>query len=239
MANPLVIDLSHHNDVTDFNAIRLNGTIGIIHKASEGSTYTDPEFWERRAEAGDAGLLWASYHYLHHGDIDSQIANFLTKVQPAFGERLVIDYEEEDCTLDDLRQAIRCLRNAVPFCELTVYSGHLIKEHLGDNYDPLLSTTSLWLAQYSSADELDWPQGTWPTWTLWQYTDCAAVAGVAAACDGNYFNGSVVNCCRWFDATAFPVPEPQTGPEVVVVRIAVDVPDGVAVVITVNGEVQA
>jgi hypothetical protein len=32
--NPLVVDLSHHNDVTDFGAVKAAGIAGIIHKAT-------------------------------------------------------------------------------------------------------------------------------------------------------------------------------------------------------------
>jgi GH25 family lysozyme M1 (1,4-beta-N-acetylmuramidase) len=35
--NPLVVDLSHHNDVADFGAVKAAGIAGIIHKATEGA----------------------------------------------------------------------------------------------------------------------------------------------------------------------------------------------------------
>jgi hypothetical protein len=35
--NPLVVDLSHHNDVADFGAVKAAGMAGIIHKATEVS----------------------------------------------------------------------------------------------------------------------------------------------------------------------------------------------------------
>ena len=33
--NPLVVDLSHHNDVADFGKVKAAGIAGIIHKATE------------------------------------------------------------------------------------------------------------------------------------------------------------------------------------------------------------
>jgi hypothetical protein len=39
--NPLVVDLSHHNDVADFGAVNDAGIAGIIHKATEGVGFTD------------------------------------------------------------------------------------------------------------------------------------------------------------------------------------------------------
>jgi hypothetical protein len=35
--NPLVVDLSHHNDVADFGKVKAAGIAGIIHKATEAS----------------------------------------------------------------------------------------------------------------------------------------------------------------------------------------------------------
>jgi hypothetical protein len=33
--NPLVVDLSHHNDVADFGKVTASGIAGIIHKATD------------------------------------------------------------------------------------------------------------------------------------------------------------------------------------------------------------
>lgn len=238
MTNPLIIDLSHHNIVEDFDAIRAGGTIGIIHKATEGTGFSDSEFWDRREAAREAGLEWASYHFLLHGDIHLQMENFLNKVQPQIGERLVIDYEHEDVTLDDLREAISYLMVVVPNCELTVYSGHTINEQLGNAYDELLAQTSLWIAHYTDRPDPVWPTGTWPTWTLWQNTDCAPCDGIGGpcTCDGNRFNGTVENAYLWFHPDAGPQPAPEPMPDVPVVRIDITIPEGVVIAITVNGE---
>lgn len=245
-SNTWVIDLSHHNTVTSFEDIRASGIIGVIHKATEGIEFSDPDYWMRRDEAEAAGLMWASYHFLRPGDVGLQMENFLNKVQPGPGERLVIDYEDEDCTLDELRDAIRILHGVVPECELTVYSGHLIKEQLGDDFDPVLAMTSLWIAQYTEAPEPDWPMATWEVWTLWQYGETGEVPGVEGPCDVNSFNGSMANCYAWFDpdyAEPLPGPSPYPEPEPLpvpvpaqaTVYVSIDVPDGVAVRVTING----
>ena len=78
------------------------------------------------------------------------------------------------------------------------YSGHLIKEQLGNVAapDPILSQCFLWIAQYNGPKPLNIPP-TFGTWTFWQYTDGVhgiephAVNGVGQ-CDRNMFNGSLV-----------------------------------------------
>lgn len=234
MANPVVADLSHHNEIDSFDTMALNGTIGIIHKATEGTTYVDDTYHQREEKAKQAGLCWASYHFLRHGNVKDQMINYLNAINPQPGDRVVVDHEHKDVTLTDLKQAVQFLLDYEIPLEVTIYSGHTIKEQLGNKYDPLLAKTSLWIAHYTSANAPTWPKGTWATWSLWQYTDAAATAGVAAACDGNRFNGSEENLRRWFNATPKPVPEPV--PEEVSVDISITVPEGVAVNITINGE---
>lgn len=240
--NPLIVDLSHHNTVTSFGAIKDGGTIGIIHKATEGTTYVDPMYAPRRSAAQSAGLLWASYHFLKHGSIDAQMQNYIRTVNPYIGERMIIDYEDPACTLDDLRLAIKYLQANAPHTEITVYAGHLIKEQLGNTADPLLATTSLWIAQYTTAATPSWPKGTWKTYTLWQYTDSAPCTGIGASgkVDGNRFNGSDENAAKWFHPAAasdLPVPPAPPAPAEATVQVDIKAPEGVKVVFTVNGAV--
>jgi len=62
--NPFVVDLSHHNDVTDFSKVKAAGIVGVIHKSTEGTGFADKMYAVRRGHAIDAGLLWGAYHFL-------------------------------------------------------------------------------------------------------------------------------------------------------------------------------
>jgi GH25 family lysozyme M1 (1,4-beta-N-acetylmuramidase) len=50
--NPLVVDLSHHNDVADFGKVKAAGIAGIIHKATEAIGFVDNMYAVRRDPAG-------------------------------------------------------------------------------------------------------------------------------------------------------------------------------------------
>lgn len=191
-----VIDLSHHNEVDSFEAIRGDGILAVILKATEGTSYTDDQYADRRALALAAGLALSSYHFLRHTDVQLQMDHFLGVVAPVRGERVCIDHEA-DATLDDLIGAVRALRRADPFLEITVYSGHLIKEQT-QGLEPFVQTrTSLWVAQYEVASP-SWPQNIWPVWSLWQYTQEGRVDGVNGPVDLNHFNGSDEQLLAWF-----------------------------------------
>jgi GH25 family lysozyme M1 (1,4-beta-N-acetylmuramidase) len=229
--NPAVIDLSHWNPTPDWVTLKTNGTIGVIHKATEGTTYLDDQLFSRAADAMAAGLCWSTYHFLKHGSAALQMAFYLNTIQPRQGERVCIDFEDADCTLDDLHKAVQYVFDVRPDLQVTVYSGHLIKEQLDEEHDPLLAKTALWIAQYTKAASPSWPQTTWPQWSLWQYTDKAQVVGVSAPVDGNRWNGSIGNLIRWFGPTEQVVSEPKRQ-----VHVAISAPPDVEVLVTINGD---
>jgi lysozyme len=236
---PDVIDLSHHNASVAFGEVRAAGVAGVILKATEATTYIDPTFKQRRIDAMKAGLKVASYHFLKRGNVAQQMLHYLDVVSPAKGERVIIDYEDPPCTLDDLRAAVKFLwAQADLNLQVTVYGGSKLEQDLDGKRDELLAKTSLWTAQYATTKP-NWSTATWPVWTLWQYTDKAVVPGVAGRCDANTFNGSAEALLRWMSPPLVeaPPPPPPPKPEPVGdVVIAVTLPPGVTVDFFVNGE---
>lgn len=240
MPELLVVDLSHHNTVTDFGAAEAAGVVGIIHKATEGTSFIDSDYHQREFDADEAGLAWASYHFLKHGRVVEQISHYLSFADPVPGARVCIDYEDEACTLDDLHQAIDAIQDIDPSLQICIYGGHLLKQHLGSFHDPALAPHALWIAQYNSSGP-EWPRGTWPVWTLWQFSDGDQggsprdVPGISAPHDCNAFNGSRENCRKWFGPPDIvPIP-PEPHPEIPVVEMDIRVPENVTLVISVNG----
>lgn len=226
------IDISHWQPAVDFAAVARAGVVGVIHKVSEGSSYTDPTYAGRKQQALDAGLRWGGYHFLKHGSVAKQMAYFLDRAILPSGSRLVIDYEDTACTLDDLQQAIEELARLDPTAEIATYCGGLLKGQVTPSKAyPWLSATSLWLAHYTTGDP-SWPEWIWPYWSLWQYSDKGSVPGVEGECDVNEFNGGREQCAAWFGpASAEPLPKPTP-----LVAVDIRTPPGVAVTVTVNGE---
>jgi len=126
-----VIDLGHHNATPGWNAIKASGVVGIIHKVTEGRSYVDPTYSQRAHDADAVGLLFLPHHFLHPGSISSQMDWFLAHSSPPSGGRIVTDYET-DATLDELCDAVEYLCDIRPDLQITVYSGHTIKNQLGD-----------------------------------------------------------------------------------------------------------
>jgi lysozyme len=235
---PVCIDISHHQSYPDFDEVARAGVRGIIHKCSEGTSFVDSARAENCSNAVKAGLATATYHWLSPGsNASAQMEFYLSVLDPVKGERVVIDYEQEGCTLAMLKDAIQALLDYKHELQITVYSGHLLKEQLGDNYDAFLaSNCDLWLAQYTSGTP-SWPDGTWPHWTLWQYSETGTIPGIDDAyVDLNHFNGDEEKFLTWISPKDSKPPKPVPPPEPQeVVDVAITASENVAVQVSING----
>ncbi len=195
----VVVDLSHHNGNVDLNAAKAAGIVGVIHKATQGTSIVDNMYQQNRQKAQAAGLLWGAYHFGSLADGAQQANFFLSKANADPQTLLVLDFEPNGNSTMTLAQAqafvsqVKAATGRFP----GLYSGSLIKQLLGGKpADPVLSQCFFWLAQYASA-----PQNipaTWSTWTFWQYTDGQpqngppprSVNGIGP-CDRDQFNGTI------------------------------------------------
>jgi len=234
---PTVIDLSHYQPHVDLLTARNNGILGVIHKATEGTGWSDGLYKARKANAATLRLAFAPYHFLKPGNIPNQAAKFIQFAQPPKGGRVFIDYEDDGLKLDDLKTMIKAVLTLDPTLQIGIYGGALLKQQVGDTKDLDLGRYPLWLAQYTTGTP-SWPKNTWPYWSLWQYTDAADVPGVGK-CDGNVFNGSNENLMRFLDPVdTAPAPvAPPVEPAEPVDEVSIDIrtPPGMPMHIFVNG----
>lgn len=241
----IVIDVSHHQGWPEgkdypFDDMAAAGIVGVILKATEGTSYVDDTFRKRYDACIEHGVAVASYHFLRHGSIEQQMLNYLNTVMPRPGERMVLDWEDSKVTLNELIAAADILlaadHDGVSLnLQVAIYgSASFLQTYVPNRPDATLAKTSLWVARYSS-EEPYWPSAVWPTWSLWQCTDSHYGPNGYGPLDGNKFNGSVEACVRWLaPAGAEPGPEPDPDEKQVVVDITAD--DGVTVIVNVNGD---
>jgi lysozyme len=190
-----VVDLSHHNGRVDLARAKTDGIVGVIHKATQGRTYTDPLYKTNRKKGNDAGMLWGAYHFGTGSDGVGQAEYFLNTVQPASDTLLVLDLEANpqgpNMSLEEARAFVTHVKEGTGRFP-GLYSGHYIKALLGAQHDEVLAQCWFWLAQYGPTAVVP---VNWPTWTMWQYTDGGlgpdphTVVGIGR-CDRDRFNGS-------------------------------------------------
>lgn len=195
---PRVIDISHHNTVHDLAATAASGVWGVIHKASQGSGYRDPDYAPRRSLAKSAGMLWGAYHFNDGSPVDSQVANFLAAARPGPDTLLVLDFEDNaksNMSPQQMVQFLHLMEQRVGH-KIAIYSGNRLKESIG-RLSPAdrayVASHPLWLCQYGPTPKL--PPGFDHSF-LWQYTDGVVgpgphgVPGVTGEVDLNAFNGT-------------------------------------------------
>lgn len=191
-----VIDVSHHNGSNlDFAKAKGDGIVGVIHKASQGTTGGDPMYGANRKKAAAAGLLWGAYHFGTGSDGVEQAQHFLDNVGDRDGVLLVLDLEPNptgpSMSLIEAHAFVTHVQSVTGTWP-GLYTGHYFKELIGSATDPILANCWLWLAQYGPTPVVP---PTWKTWTMWQYTDGAIgpppheVAGIGH-CDRDKFNGA-------------------------------------------------
>src|SRR5438105_13651083 len=87
-----IIDISHYNNISDFDKIKDDGIIGIFHKATEGLGLIDAKYLKRKSILIQKGFLFGSYHYIKQNGIE-EAKQFLEVVNHIDNELLVLDYE--------------------------------------------------------------------------------------------------------------------------------------------------
>jgi lysozyme len=192
----VIVDLSHHNGNVDLAAAQAAGIVGVIHKATQGTSFVDPMYQINREKAQQVGLLWGAYHFGVGADGVEQADYFLQIVQPGAQDLLVLDFEANpqgpSMNLEEARAFVTHIsQSSGRFPGL--YAGAYLKELLGTHSDPLLAQCWFWLSQFGPTAVVP---PNWPAWTMWQYTDGALgpppydVPGIGR-CDRDKFNGDL------------------------------------------------
>jgi len=204
-----VVDLSHYNNAVNFSEARQGGLLGVVHKATQGTFETDPEYAARRPLALAAGLLWGAYHFGTDADGAAQAQHFLSTARPAPGVLLMLDFEApaagpgmSRAQAEAFVQAVHAATGRYPGLYSTC--GYLAAT--GAEQSSVLAKCWLWLAEYAPIAEPKAPP-LWRTWTMWQYTDGQAGNEPRSApgigpCDRDIFNGELPGMLALWGALA-------------------------------------
>ena len=167
-----IIDIFHLNTV-NLATVKTDGIVAVIHKATEGATVTDAEYRTRRDKAKTLGLLWGAYHYSSGASVADQVANFLEYARPDENDVVALDWESStegpDMTLDQACRFVEMVKSELGRWPV-VYGGRLLRETIGAKRQDVLANCPLWYSRYRSAS-IGIPTATWPSYTLWQFTD--------------------------------------------------------------------
>jgi GH25 family lysozyme M1 (1,4-beta-N-acetylmuramidase) len=194
----LVIDAYEFNPI-DWKELTADKRIaGFINKASDGLppewncngksgddallcknrwwkyTVTKELYLTRRAMAKTLGLKWGAYHLARPGNPREQADHFIDFAEPEADDLIAIDIEDNTDEWMSLADAeifsnqifIRTGRYPV------LYTNGSTAKWISDYKEtyPLLSRLPLWYARYREDITGLFPETTWPTYALWQFS---------------------------------------------------------------------
>jgi lysozyme len=186
------IDVSHYQGTVNWPQVRAAGVQFAFAKATEGVTWTDPEFAANWAGMKAAGILRGAYHFFEPNDDAGQQAQlFLATVQLESGDLPpVLDVETAAATSEELWQGVQTWLDRVQAATGLPPILYLSPGFADENNAPVsLITYPLWVAEYGVA-EPRLPQG-WSHWLLWQSSQTGTIDGVAGSVDLDQVNGSL------------------------------------------------
>lgn len=188
------IDVSHHQGHIDWPRVLESSNLNgyqikfVIMKATEGSTFTDPEYLYNIAEARKAGFVCGVYHFYDPGiSPQRQAEHYINTVKLLKGDIVpVVDVERSGRSTGDLQRELavflKILESHYGGKPVIYASAKFRKRHLNN---PVFDEYPFWVAHYYVVR----PETTKP-WVMWQFTDHASVEGINGYTDFNVFRGS-------------------------------------------------
>ena len=190
------IDVASYQGLPNWTSVKNSGRTFAFTKATEGTTYTNPDFATNWARMKSAGLIRGAYHYGHPGSDPVTQANFFCNVvKPTSGDlQMALDIETTDGkSPSQVRSWIVSFINQIVSRTGRpgiIYTGYYFWTGSAGNGSNL--NCPLWLAAYVS-DPTPYVPPAWSTWSFWQYSDTGSVPGVSGAVDLDAWNGTVSN----------------------------------------------
>jgi GH25 family lysozyme M1 (1,4-beta-N-acetylmuramidase) len=201
------IDVSNWNGTINWTKVAHAGYRFAIGKATEGTTFDDGTYLANRYGSESAGLVFGAYHFARPSGASlaavtasavAQADYFLGFATPQPGELPpVLDLEETGNLSARLLEAWTEAWAREVYARLGVHplvysSPAFWQERLADSTGVAAAGTPLWIAHWTSASKPWVPAQNWNGlgWTLWQWTDCVSVPGIAHCADGDRMNGA-------------------------------------------------
>ncbi|WP_246716126.1 glycoside hydrolase family 25 protein [Aurantimonas sp. DM33-3] len=196
--NALVIDAYEFNPINWQELASDKRIAGFINKASDGLppewscgkssgddyklcknrwwkySVTKELYMTRREMAKMKGLLWGAYHLGRPGNPREQADHFVDFAEPAEDDLIALDIEDNSDEWMSLSDAeifadqIKIRTGRYPVLYTNGSTARYISQNKAEY--PLLSRLPLWYARYREDITGKFPEETWPSYALWQFS---------------------------------------------------------------------
>lgn len=196
---PAGIDVSHYQGSINWSSVKASGISFAYIKATEGTTYTDPEFSANYLNAYKAKVIRGAYHFAQPGSSSgsAQALYFATHGGAWSADNLtlpgMLDLEGGCYGLSttSMRTWILDFYNeykAKTTRDIVIYTSPSWWNSCTGGWSGMSAKSPLFVADWTTASNPTIPSG-FPFATIWQYTDAGSVSGISGAVDRDRFNG--------------------------------------------------
>ncbi len=201
------IDVSHYQGQVDWALVKAAGIHFAFAKATQGTSYVDPELTANWPAMRAAGLVRGAYHFMDPDqDAAAQAEHFLATVQLEAGDLPpVLDIEvTEGMSVEGLDAAVRTWLEKVAAAtgvQPIIYSDEtFLDTELANGF----GAYPLWIAAYEETPPA--PPAAWTAWTFWQYSQSGQVSGVDGDVDRDRYQGTAAGFQELLVPAAAPSP---------------------------------
>lgn len=160
----------------------------VIVKATQGTTYINPDFRRAIEQAISLNKLIGVYHYATGNNVHMEAEHFIRQVLPYLGKAiLVLDWEAEQnskfAVSSWAKEFLAIVKNATGIAPLLYMSKSIAR---GYNWKDIAETHALWAAQYANYNSIAYQTSPWTDkygWGAWvqpaiyQYSSAGALPG--------------------------------------------------------------
>jgi len=195
--------VSHWQGTIDWTRVAGAGKRFVYMKASEGTTFVDPNYGLNRPQARAAGMYVGAYHFAQPSasvlEAVAQADHFIDTAGPTRGDLLpVLDLERTGSLSQSVLTAwvqayVERIYQRIGVHAVIYCSPNFWKTYMGDTtWFAVNGYDVLWIAHWTAASAPTVPGGAWGGngWTFWQYTSDGTVPGISGRVDLNRYNGT-------------------------------------------------
>lgn len=187
------LDISHHQDVIDWEVLAREDISFVFIKATEGGDHKDTQFKRNWESAGNIGIVRGAYHFFTFCKTGEEQARNYIETVPADKNTFppVIDLEfggncsarpPKEEVLSEIADFARIVKQKYGRTPIIYATNQSYKSFLAD--EPV--EYPIWIRNIYHKPKL--PDGR--EWTFWQYANRGKLYGIKGFVDFNVFNGT-------------------------------------------------
>lgn len=197
------IDVSHYQGSINWSSAKSAGTAFAYIKATEGTTYTDPDFSANYLNAYNAKVIRGAYAFAQPSSSSgASQANYFAAHGGAWSaDNLTLPgmvdleggcYGMSESAMDSWILSFYNAYKSDTGRDIVIYTSPSWWDTCTGDWSGMSAKSPLFEADWTTASTPSVPAG-FPYATLWQYTDSGSVSGISGAVDRDKFNGTTTN----------------------------------------------